>query len=403
MSRKLLAALAMTALLAACASTPDSRVKPTDPPQSRQGTLVESYSSAEVMIRSVGLGNSMAEARDDARKAAIWFALFGGTHAILASAEEREAFRNHEGEFWSNAISYISHEGDILSRRQEAGQDRIERAFRVNIANLKRDLVARNITTDTVELSDMIANPLISVIAKDPEGDARHAANVFSEYLQDRGFEVVVLDANETIDEIIQQAAALEGNIDPMYMLALQTGSDIYISIDAEVAERHVAGNRVAQSTVGATAYYTATGAQLGASSGYSAERAIAGGGALTAEAANDAANKVLSQITRSWQREIQRGKAFKVVVNASPEVGDISRNLHRLFNDICNRARRNAAGSTSFDYTLNCEGQNDAMDLLMLIEDNYQGPGQVFRVLDSGSFLIIRIGDSDSDSITIE
>lgn len=402
MSKKILVALAMTALLAACASAPTSSVKPTDPPQSRQGTLVESYSSAEVMIRSVGLGNSMAEARDDARKAAIWFALFGGTNAILSSAEEREAFRNHEGQFWANAMSYISHEGDILSRRQEGGQDRIERAFRVNIANLKGDLVARNIITDTVELADMIANPVISVIARNPAGDDRHAANVFSEYLQDRGFEVVVLDANETVDNIVQQAAALGGNIDPMYMLALQTGSDIYISIDAEVAERRIAGNRVAQSTVIATAYYTATGAQLGASSGYSAERAIAGGGALTAEAANDAADKVLGQITRSWQREVQRGKAFKVVVNAGPEVGDISRNLHTLFNNICNRSRRNAAGATSFDYTLNCEGVNDAMELLMLIEDNYQGPGQVFRVLDSGSFLIVRIGESDTDSITI-
>ncbi|WP_404419049.1 DUF6175 family protein [Marinospirillum sp.] len=403
MSYKLFTALTLVALLTACASTPESRVHPTDPPLSHQATLVESYSSSEVLIRATGMGDSMAEAHNDARKAALWFVLFGGNNALLSTSEQQQNFRAQEGEFWANVQSYIAHEGDILSKRVEGGQNRIERALRINISNLKSDLVARNIISDTAELSEMIANPVISVIADDPEGDARHAANVFSEYLQDRGFEVVVLDANETVDEIVQQAAALEGNIDPMYMLALQTGSDIYISIDAEVAERQVAGNRVAQSTVGATAYYTATGSQLGASSGYSEERAIAGGAALTAEAANDAADKVLGQINRSWQREIQRGKAFKVVVNASPEVGDISRNVHRLFNDICNRARRNAAGSTSFDYTLNCEGQDSAMDLLMLIEDNYQGPGQVFRVLDSGSFLIIRIGNSDSNSITIE
>lgn len=403
MNLKFLALLLLTALLSACASSPDSSVRPSDPPLSRQATLVESYSANEVLVRAVGLGNSMAEARDDARKAAVWFVLMGGTNALLSSSEQREAFRDHEGEFWANAMRYIAHEGDLLSRRQEGGQDRIERAFRINVANLKADLAARNIISDSVELAEAVANPLISVIAKDPEGNDRHAASVFSEYLQDRGFEVVVLDANERIDEIVQQAAALEGNIDPMYMLALQTGSDIYIAIDSEVAERRVAGNRVAQSTVNATAYYTATGSQLGASSGYSAERAIAGGAALTGEAANDAADKVIGQLTRSWQREIQRGKAFKVVVNASPEVGDISRNIHQLFNQVCNRARRNAAGSTSFDYTLNCDGPRDAMDLLILLEDNYIGPGQVFRVLDSGSFLIIRIGDSDTDSIVIE
>jgi hypothetical protein len=403
MSYKPFTVLALVALLTACASTPEPRVHPTDPPLSHQATLVESYSSSEVLIRATGMGDSMAEARNDARKAALWFVLFGGSNALLSTSGQQQAFYNLEGEFWANTLRYITHEGDILSKRVEGGQSRIERAFRINISNLRSDLVARNIITDTAELSDMIANPVISVVAKDTEGNARHAANVFSEYLQDRGFEVVVLDANEQVDEVVQQAAVLEGNIDPMYLLALQTCSDIYITLDAEVAERQVAGNRVAQSTVAATAYYTATGTQLGASSGYSEERAIAGDAALTAEAANDAADKVLGQITRSWQREIQRGKAFKVVVNAGPEVGDISRNLHRLFNNICDHSNRNAAGSTSFDYTLNCKGQDSAMDLLMLIEDNYQGPGQVFRVLDSGSFLIIRIGESDSSSIIIE
>ncbi|WP_114418310.1 DUF6175 family protein [Marinospirillum perlucidum] len=395
--------LLLALLLTACASAPESTVKPTDPPLSHQATLVESYSSTENLIRATGLGNNLAEARDDARKAAVWFALFGGSNALLNTDGQRQSFRNYEGEFWANAMRYINHESGLLSKRQEAGQSRIERSFRVDIAKLKEDLVARNILTSTQALAADLANPRITVIAEDPQGDARHAANVFSEYLQDRNYEVQVMDASENINEIVQQAATLEGNLDPMYLLALQTGSDIYIRVDAEVAERQIAGNRVAQSTVNATAYYTATASQLGAANGYSEERAIAGGAALTAEAANDAANKVLGQINRSWQREAARGKAFKVVVSAGPSVGDVSRNVHQMFNQVCNRVRRNAAGTTSFDYTVNCEGQADAFELLMDLQDNYQGPGRVFRVMDSGAFLVLRIGESESNSIIIE
>lgn len=397
------ALLILSIAIVGCASKPKpSNIKPSDPPTSRQATLVESYSANENLVRAVGLGQDMDEARLDARKAAIWHSLFGGTNALLATAEQRDAFRAHEGEFYRNAMNYIALEGDIVSSQVEAGQQRIERLFRVNLASLRIDLEAKGIIQGTRDLASELANPTISVIAKDPDGDARHAAGVFSEYLQDRGFDVTVMAANERINEIVQQAAALSGNIDPTYMLALQTGSDIYISIDAEVADRVVARNRVAQATVNATAYYTATGSQIGASTGYSPERAISGSGAITAEAANDTADKVLGQVLRSWQSEAQQGRSFKVVFSASPELGDVSRHLHQLSNQVCDRARRNAAGSNSFDYTLTCKGM-DTMDLLIALQDNYAGPGKIFRVMDAGAFLVLKIGHSQTDEILIQ
>ena len=403
MLKKYSSALILVSLLTACASQPKhTPAKPSDPPTSRQATTVESYSANETLIRAIGLGNDTTEARLDARKAAIWHSLFGGTNALLSTPQQRQDFARVEGEFYANAMNYIALEGEIVSSQVEAGQQRIERIFRVNVARLKEDLVTKGILQDTRELAANLANPTIAVIAKNPAGDDRHAAGVFSEYLQERGFDVTVLGANERINDIVQQAAALSGNIDPSYLLALQTGSDIYITLNADVAERLVARNRVAQATVNASAYYTATGAQLGASTGYSPERAISGSGALTAEAANDTADKVLGQIQRAWQREAQQGRSFKVVFSVAPELGDISREVHLLSNQVCERARRNAAGSNSFDYTLTCQGK-DTMQLLIALQDNYSGPGQIFRVMDAGAFLVVKVGHSQLDEILIQ
>ncbi|WP_044412462.1 DUF6175 family protein [Thiomicrospira microaerophila] len=402
-NRSTFAVLALSLVLTACSNQPKhTPAKPSDPPTSRQATTVESYSANETLIRAIGLGHDTTEARLDARKAAIWHSLFGGTNALLSTADQRQAFAAVEAEFYANAMNYIALEGEIVSSQVEAGQQRIERIFRVNVARLKDDLVAKNILQDTRDLAANLANPTIAVIAKNPAGNDRHAAGVFSEYLQDRGFEVTVLAANERINDIVLKAAALSGNIDPSFLLALQTGSDIYITLDAEVAERTVARNRVAQATVNATAYYTATGTQLGASTGYSPERAISGSGALTAEAANDTADKVLGQIQRSWQREAQQGRSFKVVFSAAPELGDISREIHQLSNQVCEGARRNAAGSNSFDYTLTCQGK-DTMQLLIALQDNYSGPGQIFRVMDAGAFLVVKVGHSQLDEILIQ
>jgi uncharacterized protein YukE len=390
-------------IISACASQPKhTPPEPSDPPVSRQATTVESYSANETLVRAVGLGHDTSEARLDARKAAIWHSLFGGTNALLSSPEQRQAFSRVEADFYSHAMDYIALEGEIVSSQVEGGQQRIERIFRVNTARLKDDLVAKNILQATRDLAANLANPTIAVIAKNPAGDDRHAAGVFSEYLQQRGFEVVVLAANDRINQIVQQAAALSGNIDPSYMLALQNGSDIYITLDAEVAERTVARNRVAQATVNAVAYYTATGAQLAASTGYSPERALSGSGALTAEAANDTANNVLGQIQRSWQREAEIGRSFKVVYSVSPELGDLSRELHQLSQQVCQNARRNAAGANSFDYILTCQGK-DTMGLLIALQDNYRGPGQIFRVMDAGAFLVVRVGHAQSDEILIQ
>lgn len=392
--------LALLLLTGCASSTPVP--EPGDPPLSRQVVLVEAYSAAELLVRATGLGYSMTTARDDARKAALWFVLLGGSNPLLADQTSQQAFRNYEKDLYSNVMQYITYESEVLSRREDNQQIRIERNYRINMDQLRTDLISRGVISSTRTLANQVNNPQISIITADTTQTSTQAATVFAEHLQRRGFQVVIVEANRTINKQVQQAAALSGTIDPSYLLALQTGSDIYIALDNQIATRNLAGTEISQSAVTATAYYTATSAQLGAATGYSGERAVAGSAAISGEAANDAASKLLGQITHSWQQEATQGRSFKVVASTTPEMGDISRPIHQLFNQVCHQARRNAAGSSSFDYILTCKTR-DVMDLLFELEDNWRGPGKIFRVMDSGAFLIIKVGYTDSDDIIIQ
>ncbi len=399
-------ALMVSALgVVGCESTPEE--PETLVPEAKQARFVESTSPSEVMIRATGIGADVAAAESDARRTAIWHVLHGGDDPLLSSAEARDAFKAHEEEVYGRARSFIAWEGDILSKGQEGDQRVVEKRVRVNVRQLSELLERRDVIAAQREILDQVGRPKIAVVPEKPEreDDVRPAITIISEYLQQRGFDVEVPRAGKEVDDVVRQAAALEGESDPMYELALQVGSDVYITVDVEASSRRVGGTKVQKASIASTAYYTATGDQLGASTGHSKEREVSSFSSLMESAASEAANRVLNQIEESWVQEMERGSPFKVVVSTSEaQSRDVSRQIHRLFNDVCSEASRNAAGATSFDYTLRCRDHDEAMDLLLDLEAGYAGPGRLERVLDSGALLILQAGkvEGDADDIQI-
>ncbi|BAU56756.1 hypothetical protein HH1059_00860 [Halorhodospira halochloris] len=399
------AAMLGTVALIGCETAPEE--PDTYVPTSRQGEEIEAVSAAEVTIRARGIGPDTSAARDDARRAAIYYALYSGTHPLLPDSDARSAFEEHEEEIFANATNYISDYSSPLSRHQDGDDQVVEKEVRVNTARLQEELVDRDVIDDPMEILAELGRPRIAVIpeSEEDEDDARPAITMISEYLQERDFDVEVPRAGDEVDEIVSQAAALEGDVDPMYELALQAGSDVYITVSVDEESRDVGGSEVLSASVSATAYYTATGDQLGATTGHSPERDVSGHRAVIEEAANAVGNRVTRQIANSWADEVERGRPFKVVFSAAEaDAGDISREMHRIFSDVCPESNRNAAGQTSFDYTLRCTEQNDAMDLLIDLETAYGGPGTIERNLDSGALLILSVGDiDDADDIVIQ
>jgi len=375
-------------------------------PDSHQATFIESYSSAEISVRARGNGEDVASASKDASLAAIWFVLYGGDNPLLQLPKEKNAFSMVAEKYYKNASKYISYDGGIKSKKIEGGVYKVDKVFRINIALLKSDLASDGIVKSVDAMADNTLLPIIAVVpkdasmSKDPSYDVLMSA--VSEYLQDRDYEVKVIDTNKKTNKLINSALALSGNFDPLMAKAVEIGSDIYLQVSLEKSSRNVSGQRAQKASVSIKAFYTATGKQVGASTGFSEERVVSSFGALAQEGANDAANKVLDQIKKSWKKETKRGKPFRVV--ASTNLGaSVDDALNDALRASCKSVRRNAAGKTSFDFTLNCKDVQDAYELKKKITANYKGAGQVFKELDAGSMLIIKIANSDDDEITIE
>ena len=375
---------------------------------SHQATFVESQSSAEVMIKATGEGSNMERALRDSELAALWFVLNGGDNPILQSAAERNKFEMYASDINKNSKKYISKMGKIKGKRIEGKTTYVDRIFILNTAMLKEDLVAKGIIKSVDELSDSLGTITVAVLPKEEslwsDTEYQAAVDVVSEYLQDRNFEVTVLKAAKKSNKIVQKAAMLSGVVDPMYALAMESGSDIYISINLDKSSRTVAGKQVKKASVSMSAYYTATAKQLGASSGYSPERAVSGYMSVTQEATNDAVEKVLGQIQKSWKKEAKRGKYYKVIVTAADGMGKkIDRPMYETLKSTCKRVKRLGASDSVFNYTLQCTKIEDTMQLLSSIEDSYTGAGKVFRTMDSGSLLIVKVAESEDDELIIE
>ncbi len=394
--------LIVSFFIAGCKEAPQPAVVP----NSHQATFVESFSTAEVTIRATGYGSSIALASQDAKLAALWFVLNGGDNPLLQLPKEKKSFANVQQEFYKNVNNYISYESGIKSKRVEDKTYKIAKVLRVNIALLKNDLASKGIITTVDEIAGEMMLPTIAVVPKDPSFLQDRSYDILtgaiSEYLQDRDYEVKVVDGNKKTNKLIISALTLSGNFDPMAAAATEIGSDIYIQTSLEKTSRDMSGQKVQKAAVSLKAFYTATGKQVGASTGFSQERVVSSFGALAQEAANDAANKVLDQIKKSWKKELKKGRSFRVV--ASTDLGNgVDDALNDTLRSICKNVRRNAVGKTSFDFTLNCNKIQDGYELYKKIKANYKGAGQIFKELDAGSMLILKVANSKDGEIVIE
>ena len=372
-------------------------------PLSKQATFVESTNSAEVTIKAAGLGNSMKNAVMDSRKAALWFALYGGTSPILNTKDAKNKFENIEDKYYDDVLKYISYESGIKKKQQGNNQYRITKIYRVNVAMLKEDLTNDGVITSVADLGDSISLPTMAVVFNKKttreNASTTIGADAVAEYFQNEDFEVVIPDANEKVNGMLKSAMALNGNMDPMYLIALQSGADIYASLNVDTTSRNAHGSVVKKASVSLKVYYTATGKQLAVSTGYSPERVTSSYSPLIQEATNDAAMKVVAQIKKSWIKESKKGKLFKVVATAS--TNDAERAFYKVMKKVCEKARKNHGTKKTFDYSANCK-VDDATSLFYEIEENYTGSGKVFKEFDSGSLLLLKIGNSQNDEFEI-
>jgi hypothetical protein len=374
-------------------------------PLSHQATYVESYSTGETLVRATGKGCNFQQATLDAKRAAIWFLLYAGDKPILKTYQEKQKAKPIVDQILSNPDLYIRWQSDVKEKKFIGPYMLLTYLFKIDVNALTQRLVQAGVIASVEELSEEVGLPTIAVIPANNAPGINTAVTVFQEYLQDRDFEVYVAEQNQVLNKIVKKVATLEGNVDPYYATALQLGADVYVKVRVSVEKELAYGREFKKASVAVNAYETATGKQIGATTGYSPPRTVVSVDAIVQEAANDAADKITSQIKKAWIKEVKKGHPFKIVVLTTPE--DMSKVDQELYSVVLKKLtrrpiKRAASGQNMISYVVYVKNMANAYDLFIKMKELYHGPGTLQKVMDAGSFLIIKAGNP-SEEITIE
>jgi len=363
-------------------------------PRSQQATLIESVSPSEIAVRATGLGHwekgdgkkkdldnyLLEQALVDARKAAVWFVLFGGADPLLKNAPERTAFTPLQEEFFdiTNIQRFIAWEGqDLINRvKREIKKNAeyeltVEKAFKINKQAVQEELSKRGILPAREELAEALGNPFIMVLPAVKKGenpiafiqsnqDISHAAKVIEGYLTARQYDVVVPEQQAALSELAAAQGMIKGlDEDPSYALALSIGSDVYITYEVTLES---APRNTKKAVVNVRAYETTTARLLGTETGYS-PTAQATDKALIENALNDAIDKVLARIAEYWKNDMQNGVQYRIIVSlAQGFAPDDVENIQMAFLDAWDkltknqRYKENIVTAQTLDYLVWCD-----------------------------------------------
>ena len=388
--------LVLALSLVGCSNKCDFKKQQT--PALYEASFVESTGTGEMMIRATGIGCSVEEALEEAKKTAVWFVLEGGDKPILKTQAEKTKAYGLEMQMYANPVKYIRWISDIKSKKKEGGKTKVTYLFKIDVAMIQQELAAAEIITSTEELGENIGLPTISVFA-DKGGDfAKTAVSALQEYFQDNSFEVYKAAQGDTVNKIVAKMAALEGaETDPMHDMALSLGTDIYAKVNYSGSG--------SKASVAVEVFETATGKMLGTTTGYSAERRVSDANALVQEAVNDAGAKVVSQIRKEWMEMGKKGKPFKLaVLSNSTDGAAVDEAVYGALKELSTRQiKRQAGGKSTFSYIVYLKDIPNAYEFFLALKKAYRGPGQLEKVSDAGSFLVIKAAGNGEIELTIE
>lgn len=388
--------LVLALSMVSCSNKCDFKKQQT--PALYEATFVESSGTGEMMIKATGIGCSVEEALEEAKKTAVWFVLEGGDKPILKTQAEKTKAYGLEMQMYANPVKYIRWISDIKSKKKEGGKTKVTYLFKIDVAMIQQELAAAEIITSTEDLGESMGLPTVSVFA-DKGGDfAKTAVSALQEYFQDNSFEVYKAAQGDTVNKIVAKMAALEGaETDPMHDMALSLGTDVYAKVNYSGSG--------SKASVAVEVFETASGKMLGTTTGFSAERRVSDANALVQEAVNDAGAKVVSQIRKEWMEMGKKGKPFKVaVLSNSSDGAAVDEAVYGALKGLSSRPiKRQAGGKSTFTYIVYVKDMPNAYELFLAVKKAYSGPGQLEKVSDAGSFLVIKAAGNGEVELTIE
>jgi hypothetical protein len=365
-------------------------------PTSREATFIEANGSAEVLVRAKGIGGvkgfwgfneeqSLKKAEMDARKAAVYFVLYGGAglDGLLRSDDDKRKFSTIENDFFdaTNIQKFISWEASTFdSRVKMAGGEKlkIEKQMRVNRKAISDQLVARHIIASLEDLSQEVGLPTLMALPEVKPGQnpldrlksdslLQQGASVIESYLTAKKYNVVAPDQAEQIFQQQKAQLAIKGTDEDLsYAIALSVGSDIYVTYSITINSRMVGTTQVQKASVSVRAFETTTARLLGTETGYSDESA-APATALIEAAMTNALDNVTSRINSYWQDDMKNGQQYKVIITITGKFDedtryDLEDAVQKTLTKLCNKTKQNVSTDQTLDYIVwvtNPEMQN--------------------------------------------
>jgi hypothetical protein len=316
-------------VLGACAGTGGSQGD-SNLPVSREATPVEVTSQAEWTVYATGISGDRERVRQeramlDARKAAVWFVLFGPSGLVQTAQERRLITKCQEALFAEQTVlGFVTHADEVPRERIKIEKGR-KLKVRIEV-RVNRQMVANWLVDHCGFSAPPLYPPAIMVLPhvageEDPfarlqnEPLDRHAETVLKGFLAERQYEYEEAVASTELDRTIESLGVLTGGgpKDFAYLIALGQGSDIYITFEYGFAQKRVGSTTTEKCEVTLAAFETTTGKGLGSETGYS-EYLAASRRSLLEAALNNAIDGVLASVDAFWKKSLQTGVNYKAV-----------------------------------------------------------------------------------------
>ncbi len=393
-------------------------------PRSNEAVYLETTAPGIVMIRATGIGvdnehwrpkNSTLDksANLDARRAAVWYVMLGGSDPLITSEESKALLKEYQKYFFKkkNITKFITWEAKYYDSRIRMDEKlKITKALKVNRRILKEELVKRNIVTSKNEIVNQLGRPTIMVLPEKQgetapiellktNSNLKKGAEVIESYLSADGYDVVIPEQQQTLQQMAAAQFSVSGHEEDFsYMLALSVGSDVYITYTIDLSRRQLGSTTVKKASVGCRAYETTTGRLLGSETGYSPSRNTSEA-VLIEEAMKDAIDKVLLRVLNYWENDIENGIQYKVIVKVSSDFGltdaeDILFSATDLIDQMVKDKKENIFADYTLDLNIWCDPKQyqSSTDIYRALRKKYDGKGRLRREMITRKLILLQV-----------
>jgi hypothetical protein len=319
----------------------------------------------------------------DARKAAIWFVLFGRNGLVQTAQERSRILECQEALFAKETIlGFITHADEVPRERIKIEKGR-KLKVRIEV-RVNRQMVADWLVDHCGFAPPPLYPPAIMVLPhvggdENPiarlqsEPLDRHAETVLKGFLAERQYEYEEAAASEELDRTIESLSVVAGGgpKDFAYLIALGQGSDIYITFEYGFTQKQVGSTTTEKCEGTLAAFETTTGKGLGSETGYS-EYLAASRRSLLEAALNNAVDGVLASVDGFWKKSLQTGVQYKAVYGiacddfSEDEQMEVADRLIDCAKSVCQKVKPNVltAQTVELDLWVTKERAEDAREL---------------------------------------